>query len=194
MLALTKFLDINMAIIRLTDGTLYHDRADVDRELAPLNIHLQQWPLGNNPQLLSILNQPQLSEEDKSIVLSHLDRYFEQLQASGYLSQDVIDIYPTLTGVDEMLAGFDRCHTHTYDEVRYIIVGEGIVGFVRPDKSQIELTIKAGERIIIPAGTEHWFYLNNRRFVTVRYYINLEGLIPQYVDTPILFRTALATK
>ncbi len=51
-----------MAILRLTDGTVYHDRADIDRELAPLNIQLQQWPLGNDPQLLSILTQPQLSE------------------------------------------------------------------------------------------------------------------------------------
>jgi 1,2-dihydroxy-3-keto-5-methylthiopentene dioxygenase len=72
-----------MAILRLTDGTIYHDQADIDRELAPLNIQLQQWPLGKDPQLLGILHQPQLSVEDKNFVLSHLDHYFETLTNLG---------------------------------------------------------------------------------------------------------------
>jgi 1,2-dihydroxy-3-keto-5-methylthiopentene dioxygenase len=179
-----------MAILRLTNGIVYHDRADIDRELAPLNIQLQQWPLGNDPQLLSILNQPQLSEDDKNIVLSHLDRYFEQLKPIGYQSRDIIDIHPALPGIDEMLARFDRCHTHANDEVRYVVAGSGIFGFVRPDKSQIELTVQAAEQINVPAGTEHWFYLTpNRRFVALRYFIDPNGWNPEYIDTPILFRT-----
>jgi 1,2-dihydroxy-3-keto-5-methylthiopentene dioxygenase len=184
-----------MAILRLTDGTVYHDRADIDRELAPLNIQLQHWPLGNDPQLLNILNQPQLSEEDKNIVLSNLDHYFEQLKPSGYQSRDIIDIHPALVGIDEMLAGFDRSHTHADDEVRYVLAGEGIFGFVRPDKSQIELTVQTAEQINIPAGTEHWFYLTpNRRFVVLRYFTNISGWTPEYLDTPILFRATLATQ
>lgn len=184
-----------MAKIKLTDGTVFHNQADVNRELAPLNIHLQQWPIGKDPQLVGILGQPQLSAEDKSIVLGHLNHYFEELRAKGYPSQDVIDVYPSLPGVDELLARFDRCHTHTADEVRYIIVGEGVFGFVRPDKSQIELTILAGEQIIVPAGTEHWFYITgDKRFVTIRYYIDPEGWAPQYTATPIIFREVAAAK
>jgi 1,2-dihydroxy-3-keto-5-methylthiopentene dioxygenase len=177
-----------MAILRFTDGTVYHDRADIDRELAPLNIQLQQWSLGNNSQILSILNQPQLSEEDKSIVLSHLDRYFEQLKPSGYQSRDIIDLHPALPGIDEMLDRFDRCHTHADDEVRYVVAGAGIFGFVRPDKSQIELTVQAAEQINVPAGTEHWFYLTaERRFTALRYFINTSGWTPKYTDQPIAF-------
>jgi 1,2-dihydroxy-3-keto-5-methylthiopentene dioxygenase len=184
-----------MAILRLTNGTIYHDRADIDRELAPLNIQLQQWPIGNDPQLLSILQQPQLSAEDQNIVLSHLDHYFEQLRASGYQSRDIIDIHPNLVGLDEMLARFDRSHTHADDEVRYVVAGEGIFGFVRPDKSQVELTVQAAEQINVPTGTEHWFYLTpDRRFVALRYFINTNGWNPEYLDTPILFRATLATK
>ncbi len=181
-----------MAILRLTNGMVYHDRADIDRELAPLNIQLQQWPLGNNPQLLSILNQPQLSADDKNIVLSHLDRYFEQLKPCGYQSRDIIDLHPALPGIDEMLAKFDRCHTHADDEVRYVVAGAGIFGFVRPDKSQIELTVQAAEQINVPAGTEHWFYLTpDRRYTALRYFINTDGWNPEYTDTPILFRETI---
>jgi 1,2-dihydroxy-3-keto-5-methylthiopentene dioxygenase len=162
-----------MATLRLTDGTIYDDQADIDRELAPLNIQLQQWPLGNDPRLLSLLDQPQLGEDDKNIVLNHLDHYFEQLKSSGYRSRDIIDIHPNLPGINEMLAGFDRCHTHADNEVRYVIAGAGIFGFVRPDKSQIELTVQASEQINVPAGTEHWFHLTaSRRFVALRFYQN----------------------
>jgi 1,2-dihydroxy-3-keto-5-methylthiopentene dioxygenase len=184
---------MHMAILRLTDGTVYHDRADIDRELAPLSIQLQQWPIGNDPKLLSILNQPQLSPDNKSFVLSHLDHYFERLKPSGYQSRDIIDIHPALLGIDEILARFDRCHTHADDEMRYVIAGEGIFGFVRPDKSQIELTVEAAEQINVPAGTKHWFHLTpHRRFVALRYFINTSGWTPEYTDTKILFRAALA--
>jgi 1,2-dihydroxy-3-keto-5-methylthiopentene dioxygenase len=184
-----------MAILRLTDGTEYHDLVDIDRELAPLNIQLQQWPVGNNPQLLAILNQQQLSTADQNSVLSYLDHYFEQLQAKGYQSRDLIAIHAALPGLDEMLAKFDRCHTHADDEVRYIVAGEGVFGFVRPDKSQVELTVQAAEYINVPAGTEHWFYLTpSRRVIAIRYFIDTSGWTPEYTDTPILFRTALAAK
>jgi 1,2-dihydroxy-3-keto-5-methylthiopentene dioxygenase len=184
-----------MAILRLTDGTIYRDLVDIDRELAPLNIQLKPWPVGDNPQLLAILNQNQLSENDKNSVLSHLDHYFEQLKASGYQSRDLIAINSTIPGLDDMLAKFDRCHTHTDDEVRYIVAGEGIFGFVRPDKTQVELIVQAAEYINVPAGTEHWFYLTpNRRVIALRYFIDTSGWTPEYTNTPILFRTAVAAK
>jgi 1,2-dihydroxy-3-keto-5-methylthiopentene dioxygenase len=43
--------------------------------------------------------------------------------------------------LNTLLSKFNRCHTHADDEVRYIIDGEGVFGFVRPDGSQVELTI-----------------------------------------------------
>jgi 1,2-dihydroxy-3-keto-5-methylthiopentene dioxygenase len=181
-----------MAILRLTDGTTYRNAGEIDRELAPLNIQLQHWPIGNQPQLVSLLKQEQLSVEDKETVLTSLDHYFEQLKASGYQSRDLIAIHAAIPGLDEMLAKFDRCHTHADDEVRYIVAGEGIFGFVRPDGSQVELTVQAEEYINVPAGTEHWFYLTPlRRVVALRYFIDTSGWTPEYTDTPIAFRTAL---
>ena len=179
-----------MAILRLTDGTVYHDRTDIDRELAPLNIQLQQWPIGNDSQLLKILQQSQFSSDDENTILNQLDHYFEQLKPSGYQSRDIINLHPALLGIDEMLTRFDRCHTHADDEVRYVIDGAGVFGFVRPDKSQLELTVQTAEKITVPAGTEHWFYLTpQRRFVALRYFLNTSGWTPEYTDTSILFRS-----
>jgi 1,2-dihydroxy-3-keto-5-methylthiopentene dioxygenase len=125
-------------------------------------------------------------------VLQGLDHYFAELQtAAGYTSRDLIVIHPDVPNLDTMLAKFDRVHTHADDEVRYIVEGEGIFGFVRPDRSQVELTVQAEEYINVPAGTEHWFYLTDRRRVkAVRYFIGTEGWVPEYTETAIKFREA----
>jgi 1,2-dihydroxy-3-keto-5-methylthiopentene dioxygenase len=158
--------------------------------LAVLNIRLSHWPVGDDATVNGLLAQASLDDAQKEQVLVGLDRYFKQMQAAeGYVSRDLIVIHPDVPNLDAMLAKFDKVHTHADDEVRYIIAGEGIFGFVRPDGSQVELTVQAEEYINVPAGTEHWFYLTaNRRIKAVRYFIGTEGWVPEYTDTAIKFR------
>jgi 1,2-dihydroxy-3-keto-5-methylthiopentene dioxygenase len=179
-----------MAILQLENGTTYQQINDINDELAPLNIQIQRWPVGENPQLSILLAQEQLDEKEKDLVLQHLDRYFQRLQAtSGYQSRDLMFFHPQLPELDQLLAKFGRAHTHDNDEVRYVIAGEGIFGFVRPDDSQVELTVQAEEYINIPAGTEHWFYLTTDRTIkAVRYFIDTSGWTPAYTETPIIFQ------
>lgn len=179
-----------MASLKLEDGTILTQPRDIARELAPLNIELQHWSMGENSQLLALLAQPQLRESEKADILQYLDHYFHELQAKDcYQSRDLIVVHPELPQLDQMLDKFDRCHTHADDEVRYIIDGEGIFGFVRLDASQIELTVTASEYINVPAGTEHWFYLSpSRRIKAIRYFIDTTGWVPEYTNTPIRFR------
>jgi 1,2-dihydroxy-3-keto-5-methylthiopentene dioxygenase len=180
-----------MAILKMSDGQTYRQQEDIQRELAPLNIQLRHWPLVDQPALQQLLAQDQLMDSEKESILTQLDHYFVELQASGYQSRDLIAIHPAIPGLDQMLAKFDRCHTHDDDEVRYIVAGSGIFGFVRPDRSQVELTVEAGEYINVPAGTEHWFYLTDQRRVkAIRYFIDTAGWVPVYTDTPIAFRLA----
>jgi 1,2-dihydroxy-3-keto-5-methylthiopentene dioxygenase len=181
-----------VAKLRLEDRT-HTDLQAITRELSALNIQLDRWALGDNPQLHHLLRQEQLSEDEKNQVLVALDRYFEQLQrTSNYQSRDLIVLHPRTPQLEALLAKFDRVHTHAADEVRYIIDGEGVFGFVRPDGSQVELTVEAEEYINVPAGTEHWFYLTpQRRIKAIRYFIETEGWIPQYTETEIQLRPVL---
>lgn len=179
-----------MAILKLEDGTIYTQLADISRELTSLNIQLDRWSVGEDAQLRQLLAQESLNLEEKERVLAALDIYFEQLkQTDGYQSRDLIALHPGIPNLDEMLAKFDRIHTHADDEVRYIVDGEGIFGFVRPDGSQVELTVQPEEYINVPAGTEHWFYLTStRRVKAVRYFIDTAGWVPQYTEKEIRFR------
>ena len=179
-----------MAILRLEDGTQITDLSAIGEQLASLKIQLNRWSTGDQPPVKALLNQVSLSDPEKEAVLVGLDHYFEQLKADlGYTSRDLIVLHPDVPNLDAMLAKFEQVHTHADDEVRYIVDGEGVFGFVRPDGSQVELTVQAEEYINVPAGTEHWFYLTpSRRIKAVRYFAGTEGWVPEYTGTAIKFR------
>jgi 1,2-dihydroxy-3-keto-5-methylthiopentene dioxygenase len=178
-----------MAILHLENGTTYTELSDITRELAPLKIQLNYWSVGEDPEVLNLLAKVDLDETEKEQVLQSLDSYFEQLKKdAGYQSRDLIVLHPELSNLDTLLSKFASCHTHADDEVRYIIEGEGVFGFVRPDGSQVELTVQPEEYINVPAGSEHWFHLTKtRRIKAVRYFTTTEGWIPEYTGTEIRF-------
>lgn len=176
-----------MAILQLEDGRTYTQLEDISKQLAALNVSLNRWTVGDNPALKALLDKPALDETEKEQVLQGLDHYFEQLkQTAGYQSRDLIALHPDIPNLDSLLAKFQSCHTHADDEVRYIIEGEGVFGFVCPDGSQMELTIQAEEYINVPARTEHWFHLTDtKRIKAVRYFTTTEGWVPEYTETKI---------
>jgi 1,2-dihydroxy-3-keto-5-methylthiopentene dioxygenase len=177
-----------MASLKLEKGTIYTNLDNIQQELASLNVKLDRWTI-DNPQTSDLLAKPDLDATEKEIVLASLDRYFDRLQASdGYQSRDMIVLHPNTPDLDTLLAKFSGCHTHADDEVRYIIEGEGVFGFVRPDGSQIELTVQAEEYINVPANTEHWFHLtSSNRVKAIRYFTNTMGWTPEYTGTKIRF-------
>ncbi|MBD2666556.1 acireductone dioxygenase [Richelia sinica FACHB-800] len=182
-----------MAILKLENGQTLRNVHDISQELAPLNIQLNRWSLGDNLELHHLLAQDSLNEAEKEQVLQTLDHYFEELQQSaGYQSRDLVVLHPGIPNIDELMAKFDQIHTHADDEVRYVIDGEAVFGFVRPDGSQVELTVQPEEYINVPAGTEHWFYLTSaKRIKAVRYFISTAGWIPEYTGREIRSRQTL---
>ncbi|NJK36933.1 MAG: cupin domain-containing protein [Oscillatoriales cyanobacterium RM2_1_1] len=178
-----------MAILQLEDGTIYTHAEDIMPRLAALNVNLQEWPIENNAQLCALIDQETLTELEKQQVLEGLDFYFQQLQQSaGYEARDLIVLHPELPDLRIILNKFEQCHTHADDEVRYIIDGEGIFGFVCPDGSQIELTVQPEEYINVPAGTEHWFHLTEaKRVKAIRYFTSTAGWTPEYTGSPVRF-------
>jgi len=183
-----------VAILRLEDGTTYTQVDDIARELAPLSVQLKRWPVGDNPDVQNLLAKDALSDEEKAQVLDALDSYFEELQqTAGYQSRDLIVLHPEVPNLNALLEKFDPCHYHTDPEVRYIIAGDGVFGFVRPDGTQVELTVQAEDYINVPANTEHWFYLTpSQRIKAVRYFTITEGWVPEYTGTEKRFRQAAA--
>jgi 1,2-dihydroxy-3-keto-5-methylthiopentene dioxygenase len=173
-----------MAVLQLESGKTLTDLVQIGQHLAVLDIQLKKWPVGDNVIARILLAQPSLQDDEKEQVLHALDHYFESLD--GYQSRDMIVLNPETPNLDGMLEKFSRPHTHADDEVRYIVDGEGVFGFVCPDGTQMELTIQPEEYINVPAGTEHWFYLTpQRRIKAVRYFVDTLGWTPEYTTTEI---------
>ena len=86
-----------MAILQLEDGTTYTELDEIQQELAGLNIHLNHWSVGTDPELIKLLNQPGLNDNEKAEVLQGLDQYFEELKQRLFVfkfsESQVIKIY-----------------------------------------------------------------------------------------------------
>jgi len=174
-------------------ATLYYENSPettdlevIQKELAPLGVTLSKWAIPQN-EGTQLLSKESLSEDEKKAALKGLDVYFEKLkEESGYVSRDMIAVSSSTPNLDAMLEKFVPAHTHDDDEVRYIVDGEGIFGFVRPDGSQVELKVEKEDYINVPKDTEHWFRLtSSKRIKAVRYFTGMDGWSPKYTGTEV---------
>ena len=126
-----------------------------------------------------------LSDEEKQMLLSlFADKLREKAAHDGYKSADVVAIRADLPNVDEALGKFDKVHFHDDDEVRAIVGGEGIFGFIGDDGRQFTVTMQPGEFISLPAGMWHWFYcLDSKNVTALRLFRDNPSWIPHYRDT-----------
>ena len=176
-----------MALLKLQDGTEITDLSQIREQLSTLNVELAHWPIDKTERTEALLTADTLTAEDKEELLKALDnRFEEQKSAFGYQTRDLIVLHKDVPGLDDMLKIFDKAHTHSDDEVRYIVDGSGFFGFIYPDGKQVMLKVEAEEYIRVPANTEHWFVLDSdRRIKAVRYFTSQEGWVANYTGTEL---------
>jgi len=115
-----------------------------------------------------------------------LEAYREELQqlmaAGNYVTADVISVNPETPGLQAMLDKFNREHTHTEDEVRFILKGRGIF-HLHPDTASVfTVQTEAGDMISVSAGTRHWFNLCDELTIrAIRLFQDTSGWSPHYV-------------
>jgi len=164
----------------LSTGDAITDAADVASFLGERSIHFATWDIPAEAKALADL--PRLDDSQKARLL---ELFAQQLGASSYPNADVIAIRPDLPGLEGALAKFDRLHYHDDDEVRAIVGGEGVFGFMGADDRQFLLHIVAGEYISVPARTWHWFYCTDSQNITaLRLFEDMTGWVPHYRSDP----------
>jgi len=180
-----------MALLKIEGGKTLKDLYEIRAALQPLNIELAHWPVAETTektaQVGALLAADTLNDVQKEELLQALDDKFnEQKKTYGYQTRDLVVLHPQVPKLDEMLKIFDKCHFHTDDEVRYIVDGSGVFGFCMLDSKQALLTVEAGEYIRVPANTEHWFVLDDKkRIKAVRYFTSKEGWVANYTGTSV---------
>src|SRR3569833_3511273 len=103
-----------MAVLRFpeTDQKFVTDD-EIRSELAALGIEYERWSL----------DRVGADASADEVLKAYASEIEEMKRRGGYVTADVIDVSPATPDLEKMLAKFDKEHTHTEDEVRFILRG-----------------------------------------------------------------------
>ena len=165
-----------MAVLRFppTDRMIENE-SEIRLSLAALGIDYERWDLsrvGADASAEAVLNAYAVEIETMK-------------QRGGYVTADVIDVHAETPNLDAMLARFDKEHTHSEDEVRFVLAGRGVF-FLDFDECVASVEVGPGDLLRVPRGTKHWFTLcDERRIRAVRWFQDTTGWTPHYTGTGI---------
>ena len=165
-----------MAVLRFpeTNQKIENER-EIRATLGAVGIDYERWSLDRVP-----------AESSADAVLA---AYAEEIDAmkrrGGYVTADVIDVKPETPNLETMLAKFDKEHTHSEDEVRFILAGRGIF-FLHLGGTVYSVEVGPGDMLRVPRGATHWFTLcEDRRIRAIRWFQQTEGWTPHYTDSGV---------
>ena len=130
---------------------------------------------------------PVAQDAPADVLLAAYRQMIDELKAKGgYVTADVIDVFPDTPGLDAMLNRFNSEHWHDEDEVRFIVEGRGVFHVHPPGQPVFAVEVGPGDLIRVPRGTHHWFDLcNDRRIRAIRLFQNPSGWNPNYTHTGV---------
>ncbi len=109
------------------------------------------------------------------------------MEKGGYLTADVISINKLTENYEAIRAKFLAEHTHSEDEIRFFVDGQGLFWFNLENEPVFNLLCEKGDLISVPAGTKHWFDAGeNDPFVkAIRIFIDMSGWVPHYTESGV---------
>ncbi len=156
-------------------GAAIEDFAAIAEALGSCGVRLERW------------NAAALGEDmGNDAVLAAFASEIERLKASGgYQSCDVVRLTPDHPQRAEMRAKFLAEHVHEDDEVRFFVEGGGLF-YIRGGGNVYALECSAGDLIVLPAGTHHWFDTGERPlFTAIRLFTTPDGWVARFTGDPI---------
>jgi len=165
-----------MAVLCFPDtNEIIETEPEIRAALAGAGVDYERWTLDRVPADCS-------AEQVLDAYGAEID---EMKRRGGYVTADVIDVKPETPGLDGMLARFDKEHTHSEDEVRFVLAGRGIF-FLVLDERVASVEVGPGDMLRVPRGTKHWFTLcEDRRIRAVRWFQQTEGWTPYYTGSGV---------
>ncbi|NRB49583.1 MAG: cupin domain-containing protein [Saprospiraceae bacterium] len=168
-----------MAILHVPDrDQKLTEPAAIKSFLAERGVWFDQWEAGAT-----------LAEDaDQETVLQAYEHVLKPyMNANGYQTADVISVHPNLPNLDVLKNKFLTEHTHSEDEVRFFVDGEGLFWFNLENGEPVFCVIcQKGDLISVPANTKHWFDFGPKLSVkAIRVFIDQSGWVPHYTDSGV---------
>ncbi len=165
-----------MAVLRFPEtNEKIESEPKIRAALAAVGIDYERWSLDRVPADCSA----------DAVLAAYAEEITQMKRRGGYVTADVIDVKPETPGLETMLAKFDKEHTHSEDEVRFILAGRGIF-FLNIGGKVLSVEVGPGDMLRVPRGTTHWFTLcEDRRIRAIRWFQQTEGWTPQYTGSGV---------
>jgi 1,2-dihydroxy-3-keto-5-methylthiopentene dioxygenase len=168
-----------MAILSVPDkGIVLHSPAEIKQYLNDRGVFFAQWQA-------NVVFPDTATQEEILAAYSHeLQPY---MAANGYHTADVISINKLTENYEAIRAKFLAEHTHSEDEVRFFVDGQGLFWFNLDGQDVFNVLCQSGDLISVPAGTKHWFDAGEKDpFVkAIRIFIDMSGWVPVYTESGI---------
>ena len=140
-----------MAVIRVeAENREIVDVDEIREFLEPFGIWYEKWDVEGR------VGEDATNEEILEAYSDEIDRLKEK---GGFVTADVINVTKDTPGLEEMLAKFDKEHTHSEDEVRFTVKGRGIFHINSGSGPVFAVQVESGDLINVPKDTRHWFNL-----------------------------------
>ncbi|WP_105166631.1 1,2-dihydroxy-3-keto-5-methylthiopentene dioxygenase [Pseudoalteromonas sp. T1lg23B] len=172
---LTIFLDQqpNEAQLSTSDVTL------IQQQLQSVGVCFEQWQASQ-----TILDD--MSEAD---IKQAYHQDIARVQADGgYQTVDVISLAKGNPNAAQLREKFLFEHTHSEDEVRFFVKGQGLF-CLHIDEKVYQVLCQQGDLISVPANTAHWFDMgSDPEFTAIRFFNNEAGWVAQSTESDIAKR------
>ncbi|CAM4269527.1 1,2-dihydroxy-3-keto-5-methylthiopentene dioxygenase [Pseudoalteromonas ostreae] len=152
------------------------DTAQIATELNKVNVRFEQW------QATKTIT----ADTSHEAIISAYNADIERLkQQGGYQTVDVISLAKGNPSAADLRAKFLFEHTHSEDEVRFFVKGQGLFCLHINDKVY-QVLCKQGDLISVPELTPHWFDMgSDPEFTAIRLFNNTEGWVAQSTESEI---------
>lgn len=167
-----------MATVHIPDSNqTITDPVEINEFLSPFGIRYEKW---------DVEGRIGAAATDEEILAAYEPEIERLKKEGGYVTADVINVQPDTPGLDDMLAKFDKEHTHSEDEVRFTVEGSGVF-HIHPEEGPVfSVTVESGDLMNVPNGTRHWFNLcSSRRIRCIRLFEDMSGWTPHYIEDSV---------
>ena len=155
------------------------DHAAIARTLGGVGVRFERWEA----------SKPIAPGAPQDEVIAAYKEDIDRLkQEKGYQAVDVISLTADHPQKAALRQKFLSEHTHSEDEVRFFVAGQG--QFTLHIGGRIyDVLCEQGDLIGVPDGTRHWFDMGpNPHFVAIRLFTNPEGWVANFTGEDIAGR------
>ncbi len=161
------------ALIDTADGTA------IARQLAAAGVLFERWQA----------SQPVAAGDAQHVIIAAYRHEVDRLvAANGYQSIDVVSLNPEHPDQASLREKFLSEHTHSEDEVRFFVAGQGLFS-LHIGRQVFEVLCERNDLISVPANTPHWFDMGpNPSFAAIRLFNNPDGWVARFTGSAIADR------